>query len=214
LTSGERCIAGWPQYPFMKMPSWPLAATAFTRSCAALNSVLELRVQGERLSASLASLRIGLGNLQNVDPVERGQLIEVDDVVVQRVRNQNEIADVLGVERHLELQGVFHRAHAGHGMHRGAHAAEALGEEPGIAWIAAFENVLDTAPHGARSPCVADRIVVDFDIDAKVAFNSRDGVNRDSVCHDTCSLVGLSNRIQLVLLSPKNPKLKYLVQLM
>src|SRR5208282_4164488 len=66
------------------------------------------------------------------------------------------------------------------------HSAEALGEKPGIARVAAAENVLDTAPHGARRPCVADRIVVHFDINAKVAFNSRDRVNRDSVCHNTC----------------------------
>jgi hypothetical protein len=102
------------------------------------------------------------------------------------MRNQDEIADVLGVERNFELQGVFHRAHAGHGVHRGAHAAEALGEEPGVAWVAAAENVLDAAPHGARSPCIADRIVVNFDIDAKVAFNSGYRVNRDSFRHRAC----------------------------
>ena len=84
------------------------------------------------------------------------------------------------------FERVFDRAHAGHGVHRGAHSAETLGEEPGIARVAAFENVLDTAPHGARSPCIANRIVVDFDIDAKVAFNSRNRINRDSVCHNTC----------------------------
>src|SRR5271157_142550 len=75
-------------------------------------------------------------------------------------------------------------------MHRGAHAAEALGEQPGIAWVAAAENLFDAAPHGARSPCIADRIVVDFDIDAKVAFNSGYGVNCDSLCHECLLLVG------------------------
>ena len=35
------------------MPSWPLAATAFTLSCAAFSSLRELRVQGEMVSASL-----------------------------------------------------------------------------------------------------------------------------------------------------------------
>ena len=182
------------------MPSCPLAATAFTRSCAAWNSSRELRVHGEMLSANLVvAPMFGLGNLQDVDPVERRQLIEVNDVIVQRVRNQNEIADVLGVEPALRAQGVFDGAHARHGVDGCAHAAEALGEEPGVAWIAALKNVLDTAPHGARSPCIADRIVVDFDIDAKVAFNSCNGVDRNSVCHDTCSFIGLSSQIPLIL---------------
>ena len=33
----------------------------------------------------------------DVDPIERRQLIEVHDVIVKGVRNQNQIADVLGV---------------------------------------------------------------------------------------------------------------------
>ena len=65
------------------------------------------------------------------------KLIEVHDVIVQRMRDQNQVADILRIQRDLQVQRVFHRTHAGHGMHRGAHAAEALGEEPGIARIAA-----------------------------------------------------------------------------
>ena len=147
----------------------------------------ELRVQGERLSANSTSLPgSAFGNLQNVDPVQRRQLIEVHDVIVQGVRDQNQIADVLRVERHLQLQRVFHRAHAGHGVHRGAHAAEALGEQPGVARIAAAQNVFDAAPHGAGSPGIADRIVVHFHVDAEVAFNSGNGIDRDSFCHSAC----------------------------
>jgi hypothetical protein len=76
-------------------------------------------------------------------------------------------------------------------MHGGAYAAKALGEQPGIAWIAAAENPLDTAPHGAGSPCIADCIIFDFDVDAKVAFNSGYGVNRDSVRHECLLLFGV-----------------------
>ena len=105
------------------------------------------------LSASDAGLRrIGLGHLHHVDPVQRRELIEVHDVIVQSMVDQDEIADVLRVGRNFQLQRVFHRADAGHGVHRGAYAAETLREEPGFARVAALENALDAAPHGAGGP--------------------------------------------------------------
>ena len=89
-------------------------------------------------------------------------------------------------ERHLQLQRIFHRTHAGHGVHGGADAAEALREQPCFARIAPVQNLLDAAPHRAGRPCVADRVVVHFDVDAEMAFDSGDGIDRDSFCHDVC----------------------------
>jgi hypothetical protein len=74
-------------------------------------------------------------------------MVEMHDVVVNRVRRDDDVADQLGVERHLHLQRVLHRAHRDDGVHRGAHAADALGDGPGVARVASQENLLDAAPH-------------------------------------------------------------------
>ena len=132
------------------MPSWPLAATAFTLSCAAFSSLRELRVQGERRLRQLRrGRRICLRDLKNVDPVERRQLIEVHDVIVKGVRNQNQIADVLRIRGNGQLERVFDGAHARHRVHGRAYAAEALREHPCVARIAAAQNRFNAAPHGA-----------------------------------------------------------------
>ena len=56
----------------------------------------------------------------------------MDHVVVDAVGADDHVADVLGVERDLHFQGIFHRPHRGHGMHRGADAADTLGIGPGV----------------------------------------------------------------------------------
>src|SRR5215469_4869758 len=47
--------------------------------------------------------RIGLRDLHYVDPIERGQVVEMDDVIVQRVMDEDEIADILRVRGNLKL---------------------------------------------------------------------------------------------------------------
>ena len=99
--------------------------------------------------------RVGLERRDDVDPVERRQLVEVDDVIVQRVRDHDEVADVLRVLRDLELQRVLDRAHRRDGVHRGADAAEALREEPGVARVAPLQDPLDAAEHLPGRPGLA-----------------------------------------------------------
>jgi hypothetical protein len=75
----------------LEIPSWPLAASALTLSCADLNSRGEFRVHEDRLCTCDAVLAgADLGDLHRVDPIERQQLVEVHDVVVERAVDQNE----------------------------------------------------------------------------------------------------------------------------
>jgi hypothetical protein len=67
-------------------------------------------------------------------------VIEVDDVVAERVPYQDKIADELSVERDFELEGVLDGADRGDGVYRRADAAEALGEEPAVARVAALPS--------------------------------------------------------------------------
>src|SRR4051794_14523411 len=110
-------------------------------------------------------------------------MVEVHDVIVHTMREQNKVADVLRIERHFELQCVFNRANARHGVNGSANAAETLGEEPSFARIASTKNGLDTAPHGGGSPRLGDSAVFDFYIDAEVAFDSANRVNCDAFAH-------------------------------
>src|SRR5208337_1366540 len=110
--------------------------------------------------------------------VQGREVIEVDDVIVQSVVDEDEIANVLSVQWNFKFQCVFHRTDASHSVHRSAHAAEALGKEPGFPRVAALENGFNAAPHGAGGPGVRYRAVFHFHVDAEMAFNPADGVNR------------------------------------
>ena len=79
-----------------------------------------------------------------------------------------------------DAQRIFHRAHAGQRMHRGADAAYALGDGPGIARIAADQNLLQAAHHGAGAECVGDDAVFHHCLNAQVAFNASYGIDDDT----------------------------------
>src|SRR5450759_2398429 len=67
-------------------------------------------------------------------------------------------------------------------MDRGAHAADALRPDPGLAWIAAAQDQFDTTEHGSRTPGIGHRTTIDFCLDAQMAFNTGHRVNYDA-CH-------------------------------
>ena len=74
-------------------------------------------------------------------------------------------------------------------MHRGADAADALGDGPGVARIAAHEDLLQAAHHGAGAECVGDDAVLHHCLDAQVAFNASDGIDDDTRCHNCLRLL-------------------------
>jgi hypothetical protein len=150
----------------------------------AAHLVLAVEVPGrEALAQRRRLVRIGLQRRGDIDPVERREVVEVHDLVMHRVRQDDQVADELGVQRHFHLQGVLDRAHRGDGMHRGAHAADALGDGPGVARVAAEQDQFDAAPHLAGGPGLLDAAAVDIDVDAQVAFDAGDRINRYALGH-------------------------------
>ena len=78
---------------------------------------------------------------------------------------------------------LLHRADRGDGVHRGAHAADALREGPGVARVAAAQDQLDAAEHGRRRPSLGHGAAVDFRFDAQVTLDPGDRIDND-VRHD------------------------------
>jgi hypothetical protein len=69
-------------------------------------------------------------------------------------------------------------------VHGGAHAADALGEGPGVARIAAEEDELDAAEHRRGGPGLLDLAAVYLGLDAKVTLDAGHGID-DDVAHDS-----------------------------
>jgi hypothetical protein len=104
-------------------------------------------------------------------------MVEVDDVIVQRVADQDQIADVLRVGRDVERERIFDCAHGGDGVDGSADSAEALREDPAFAGITSTQNLFQSAPHGAAGPGLVDLAAIDFDVDAQMAFDASYGID-------------------------------------
>ena len=105
------------------------------------------------------------------------------DMVVDGMGGDDQVADVLCIERYFQLQRVFNRPHRGKRMHRGTNAANALGDRPGVACVMPQKYLFDSAPHLAGSPCLVNLAAVHLAINTQMAFNASDRINRYSCSH-------------------------------
>src|SRR6516225_5813259 len=110
------------------------------------------------------------------------QVIEVHHMVLGVLRAEHQVANQLGVLGHADAKGVLHGAYTRERVDCGANTAGALGEGPGVAWIAAFQYFFEAAHHGPRTVCIGDRTVLDDSFDAKVSLNAGYRVNHHP-CH-------------------------------
>ena len=124
---------------------------------------------------------ISLKRAHHVDPVEGGELIEVDDVVLNVKGGVQEIADDVRILRNLDPDRVLNRADGGKGVNARADAADAFNERPGVARIAALQNHFKAAPHRARAHRVDDlAVVAEHGLHAQMTLNAGDRVNNNS----------------------------------
>ena len=143
----------------------------------------------QRLGQLRGGHGVGLEHADHVHPVQGVQVVEVHHVVLDELGAEHEVAHQLRVLGDGDAQGVLHRPHAGEGVHGGAHAADALGEGPGIAGIAALEDLLDAADHGAGAEGVRHDAILDHRLDAEMTLDAGDGINDDAVAHHSTSLL-------------------------
>ncbi len=142
-------------------------------------------VVGERGADLGRARRIALQRRDDIDPIERREMIEMHDVIVHAMRGDDQVADVLRIERNFERERILDRAHRGDGVHGRAHPANALREHPGVARVAAFQDHLDAAPHLPGRPGLAYLAVVDLAVDAQMSFDAGDRID-DDAGHDAC----------------------------
>jgi hypothetical protein len=126
---------------------------------------------------------IGFQCRKHVHPIEGRQLIEVNNMILHGVGRHHHVTDVLCIQRNFQFESVLDRAHRANGMHHSAYSTDALQNSPGIAWITIQHNLFDAAPHLARGPGPCNPAILDFDIDAKVALDTGDWINRNSYRH-------------------------------
>ena len=133
----------------------------------------------DRLSQRGGLGRVGAERADDVDPVQRVQMIEVDHVVLNVLRRHDQIAQEPRIGRRRRADRLLDGSDRGDGVNGGAYAADALGESPSVARIAAAQDDLDAAKHRGRGPRVFDGAAVDFRFDAKMTLDPRDRVDDD-----------------------------------
>src|ERR1017187_3146770 len=109
----------------------------------------------------------------------RRRRVEVDDVVLDTLRPDDQVPEEAGVRGRNGTHGVFHRPDGGDGVHGRADAANALGEGPRVARIAALEDQLDSPEHRGGGPGVLDESPVHLGFDSEMPFDAGDGIDDD-----------------------------------
>jgi hypothetical protein len=139
--------------------------------------VLAVDEAADGLQVGLGPVVIGQGG--HVDVVQRGQGEEVQDVRLEVVGGQQNIADDAAVRGNLVghaeggIEGVGRRRPVDHR----AYAADALRQADGVERVAADQNVLEAAPQGAAGAGVLDLAAIDHHVDPHVAFDARDRID-------------------------------------
>ena len=112
--------------------------------------------------------------------VQSGQMVEVQDVRLQVVGAQDQVAGDTAVAGHLDVEGVFLRQGGSHGMGGGAHAADALHDLGGVTRVAPFQNLFKTAEHPTGEVGVHNLAVLHHHLGLEMALDSGDGIDGDS----------------------------------
>ena len=143
-----------------------------------------LRVARDRLRQRRRRRGVRFQRRNDIDPVERMQVVEVHHVIVHVLRADHQVADQVGVIGNVVVQRILDRAHRRNAMYERANAADALREGPRLARIAPAQDDLDPAHHRAGGIRRLDRAgLVDFGLDAQMPFDPGDGIDHDALVH-------------------------------
>ena len=146
---------------------------------------------------------VGFERLYGRNPVERVQVVEVHQVVVDVKGAEHYVPDVVGVFGNLDIQSVFYRPNRCERVDSSADTAYPLGECPRIPGVSTPEYYLDTTPHGGGGNGVHHLVLlfVNGNLQTEVTFYSGNGVNNYPLSH-LLNLHLLSNQINAFPLRP------------
>ena len=105
------------------------------------------------------------------------KLVEMDDVILHRLRCSNDVANQAGVVGDFDPQGILNRSDRRQCVDRRADSANALRPNPGFARIPAPQDHLNSPEHRAGTPSVRDHPAFDLGLDTEMPFNSRDWID-------------------------------------
>jgi hypothetical protein len=145
------------------------------------NSALELPLQLDRLSARLAVLAGSAFSALTTSTVERRQVVEMDNVIMHGVGR------MIMLRMYCALTGIsscsaFSTARTEAMACTVVHAADALGDRPGVARVAADQDVLDTRHIWPEAQAFLTR-PPSTDVDAQVTLDAGDRVDGDTFVH-------------------------------
>ena len=122
-----------------------------------------------------------------VDVVEDGQVVKVQQVRVDEVRPEHQVAQDAAVVRRRDTEGVIEAQARRQRVRDRAHAADALGVGGGVARVAAEEDDLEAAEHRAGTLGADDLLLardqIDGHLDGEVSLDARYGINGDRRRH-------------------------------
>ena len=105
----------------------------------------------------------------------------MDDMILHELHAVDQIPDEVGIGRNGDVERILHRAAGCNRVDHGAHAADPLGEGPGVARIASLQDGLDPAELRGRRPRVGDAAELLLDLDPQVPLDPGDGIDDDPV---------------------------------
>ncbi len=109
-------------------------------------------------------------------------MIEMDHMVLHRLKPHDQVSDDAGVVRYGYIEGIFDRSDGSHCMDCRTYAAKTGNKGPGIPRVPALHHDLDASPHCSRRPCIGDLSSVNLGLDPQMTFDSCQRVNYN-LCH-------------------------------
>jgi hypothetical protein len=94
------------------------------------------------------------------------QVIEVYNVVVHVLRAEHDITNQFSVGRNDDIERVFYGAYGSKGVNGSTYAAYTAYVSPGIARVAALEDLFQQTYHGTAAEGILDLTVLNIGFDA------------------------------------------------
>ena len=118
-----------------------------------------------------------VNGVERVDIVKAVEVVEPQDVAVHELRHLREVADHTAALRGIDAESSLASHSSSMGVRDGANAADTLSNDGGILAGTVLKNELHAAEETRGDPRVLYLSILDFHVDAKVAFDTSYGVN-------------------------------------